>query len=60
LNRAVGQTAKDQGYEYIIGHSRKGMAVNVAVRLGAKVIKEWPDWFGTGISYYQVEVDLKK
>jgi hypothetical protein len=60
MNSLVGKIAKDQNYNFIIGHAREGMSLNVAVKLGAKIIKEYSNWFGVGTSYYQVEADLKK
>ncbi|MGV8172062.1 MAG: hypothetical protein ACP5OA_05200 [Candidatus Woesearchaeota archaeon] len=60
MNALVGKIAKDQNYDFIIGHAREGMSLNVAVKLGAKIIKEHSNWFGVGTSYYQVEVDMKK
>lgn len=60
MNMLVGKIAKDKGYDYIVAHAREGMSLNVAVKLGAKIIKEHSNWFGVGTSYYQVEVDLKR
>lgn len=42
--------AKARGYEGIIGHAGKSKALNA--EFGAEFLQEYPDWYGTGESYW--------
>lgn len=60
LKISLMKEAKKLGYDVIVSHAREGAALELNKRLGARVIKPYPDWFGTGETYYLCEIDLNR
>ncbi len=48
--------AKRQGYDVILAHAKEGASLELHNRRGAKVIKSFDNWFGTGNKYWLCEV----
>ena len=54
------QHAKDEGYNYIIGHARQGVAKHVNSLSDARIIKKFENWYDTKEDYYFSELALQQ
>lgn len=50
--------ARAKGFKKIVGHFREGASLELAKSLGAKTVKDYPNWFNTGETYTHCEIDL--
>ena len=49
---------REQGYEYVLGHSNEGSMTRISLSLGAKIIMEEKDLCGSGETHYLTEMEL--
>ena len=45
-------------YKHLIGHAREGASLELNKRFGAKVVRSFDDWYGTGETYRMYCLDL--
>ncbi len=60
LKKATIHEAQRKGYNFLLGHAKEGAAIEINKKFGARIIKQYEDWYGTGITHYLYEIDLKK
>lgn len=46
------------GFKTVIGHSLQGASIQHNLSFGAKVIQEFPKWYGTSKTAYLYQIDL--
>lgn len=60
LKEATIHEAKKQGFRFLLGHAREGAAIGINKKFGARIIRPYEDFGGTGTTHYLYEIDLKK
>jgi GNAT superfamily N-acetyltransferase len=47
-------------WNFIVAHANSGAMINISKELGGNILKEFPNWFGSGETHVLYEIDLKK
>ena len=58
LKRSQIAHARAEGFRYLTGHAREGAMMHLAEKMGAKIVKEYPNWYDTGATNYLYEIDM--
>lgn len=53
---SLGMLSRD--YTTVIGHARQGVSIKLSTDFGARIVKQFDDWYDTGEPYFLYQLDL--